>query len=507
VSEAVLELIRRIERLEKELNRSAVIEPSAGAGGGAPADATYLTLSTNATLSAERVATAGANIALSDGGAGGALGIAVSPQGPGSGLNADTVDGVQLAGLVQTSRTISPGVGLTGGGDLSANRTLAVNIPGLTEELTPDTADSIIVYDDSAGAHRRQTRQNFLGGLGSTGWPFANIITVDSTNVEADYSTIAAAISGASAGDAIILNAETFSENITLSKALTLIVPAGATITASSGNTVSVTASGVVIAGEGTIAQTSGGRALSVTGSCTVRGGVRLDGDTYDAYNDGGTINLVGAELVNGLLFGTFATCWYSYNGRVFGEGPSYVFPTNHFRSGSIPSGYSWAGSPFATPGTISYNFRGDWLRTFHAGTASGFLQKSVSSYIGSTLRCRIDVDNAVNGGLRVDDGASPTHLAELRLIHISGSTYLFRLSEDAGVSDATVYLTGSALTVQLLIVDVGGGSWRPFCYIVNETGQNTIIHQGTSVSWTIARAGIAVDNTGALIMDWFSIP
>jgi len=44
-----------------------------GGGGGAPTDASYLTLGTNGTLSAERVATAGLGITLTDGGAGSTL--------------------------------------------------------------------------------------------------------------------------------------------------------------------------------------------------------------------------------------------------------------------------------------------------------------------------------------------------------------------------------------------------------------------------------------------------
>lgn len=44
--------------------------------------------------------------------------------GASSGLDADTVDGVQAASLVQTSRTVTAGAGLTGGGALSSNITI-----------------------------------------------------------------------------------------------------------------------------------------------------------------------------------------------------------------------------------------------------------------------------------------------------------------------------------------------------------------------------------------------
>lgn len=47
--------------------------------------------------------------------------------GAGSGLDADLLDGVQGSGYVQTSRTLTAGDGLTGGGDLTANRSFAVD--------------------------------------------------------------------------------------------------------------------------------------------------------------------------------------------------------------------------------------------------------------------------------------------------------------------------------------------------------------------------------------------
>jgi hypothetical protein len=50
-------------------------EPAGGGGGGAPTNAQYVTLATNATLTQERVLTAGTGITLTDGGAGGNLTI------------------------------------------------------------------------------------------------------------------------------------------------------------------------------------------------------------------------------------------------------------------------------------------------------------------------------------------------------------------------------------------------------------------------------------------------
>jgi hypothetical protein len=69
-------------------------------------------------------------------------------------------------GAAAASTTIGAGTALTGGGDLSANRTLSLNIPGLTSESTPASGDEIVIYDASAAAHRRMTRSDFLAGMG-----------------------------------------------------------------------------------------------------------------------------------------------------------------------------------------------------------------------------------------------------------------------------------------------------------------------------------------------------
>lgn len=69
----------------------------------------------------------------------------------GSGL---TVVGTTLsansAGTVSTSRLVSAGTGLTGGGDLSADRTLSLSHLGL-EALTDPGDDRLFIWDDSAG--------------------------------------------------------------------------------------------------------------------------------------------------------------------------------------------------------------------------------------------------------------------------------------------------------------------------------------------------------------------
>ena len=53
--------------------------------------------------------------------------------GAGSGLDADKLDGVSSGSFVRTTRTISAGAGLTGGGALSGNSTISASIPSQPE--------------------------------------------------------------------------------------------------------------------------------------------------------------------------------------------------------------------------------------------------------------------------------------------------------------------------------------------------------------------------------------
>ena len=61
--------------------------------------------------------------------------------------------------------------GLTGGGDITASRSLSVDINGTTAETAIADADEILIYDSSATALRKMTKANFVSGLsiGSAG--------------------------------------------------------------------------------------------------------------------------------------------------------------------------------------------------------------------------------------------------------------------------------------------------------------------------------------------------
>jgi len=78
-------------------------------------------------------------------------------------------------GAAASATTISAGTGLSGGGSLAANRTLALDINGLTAESGVQDADLLAIHDSSAGALRKMTRANFLAGVGGESNTASNV--------------------------------------------------------------------------------------------------------------------------------------------------------------------------------------------------------------------------------------------------------------------------------------------------------------------------------------------
>lgn len=188
-----------------------------GSGTEAPASASYVVIGTNSTLTNERVLTAGTGLTLNDAGANNSVtlsiandavtmamlanidqnqvigrvaggtgdpkaltaaelvAIIVTADGPGSLIDADSVDGLQGANLVQTTRNINTAAGLEGGGTLSTDLTIGIAGGGVTnnmlqtmaqnrikgrfstgtgapEDLTPAQLVSIVTQADGAGS-------------------------------------------------------------------------------------------------------------------------------------------------------------------------------------------------------------------------------------------------------------------------------------------------------------------------------------------------------------------
>ncbi len=75
--------------------------------------------------------------------------------GSGSGLDADTVDGINGASLVQTSRTVTAGSGLTGGGALSSN--ITISHEDTSSQASVNNSGSTFIQDVTLDAYGHVT--------------------------------------------------------------------------------------------------------------------------------------------------------------------------------------------------------------------------------------------------------------------------------------------------------------------------------------------------------------
>lgn len=181
-----------------------------------------------------------------------------------------------------------------------------------TEPSSPNAED--IYLDDGSNTasgdpgFRRYTGsawEDIGGGGGSGGWPFAHVLTVSTTDPDADYSTIAAAITAAAAGDVILLDAETYSVAVTLNKNITLKGSAqGDTIITqgAAGVTLTISTAGAVVE-DLTVTNTFATgtvKAISITASCRLRNviaqstGAATTGEAI--FIDGATVDLINCE-------------------------------------------------------------------------------------------------------------------------------------------------------------------------------------------------------------------
>lgn len=197
---------------------------------------------------------------------------------------------------VSSTREVNSGSGLTGGGDLSANRTLSVDINGQTEDTTPDLAnDFVMTYDASASGLKKVKLSNIGGGS-------ALFLKMFGSGLDGDV-TISSNTS---------LSADTHYNNLTIDNGFVLttlnwrcFVKETATIngTLRSGTP---SGSGVTVAGAGGAggsgATTNGGAGGNITSSICGAGGAGGAG-SGGSGGAGGTTTAPTAQLGGSNLF------------------------------------------------------------------------------------------------------------------------------------------------------------------------------------------------------------
>ena len=76
-----------------------------------------------------------------------------------------TINSLNLEAMVPLTRLVETGTGLQGGGDLSQDRTISIDIASLQTTTVIANNDWVMIQLDGGG-YRKITRQNFVAGLG-----------------------------------------------------------------------------------------------------------------------------------------------------------------------------------------------------------------------------------------------------------------------------------------------------------------------------------------------------
>lgn len=201
----------------------------------------------------------------------------------------------------------------------------------------------------------------------------------------------------------------------------------------------------------------------------------------------------------------------------------SYGGILTHFTSASLPTGFSWAGSPFATPSTVNNNLYSDYLRLVQSSSTPTrhFLCKTISNSASSWqnrwIKGRFIAGGKVEIGFRVDDGTDNTY-AELFVNGAASDgtcTVTFRQRLGGGAvtttSVPTTFLANTAVELQLL--SYWSGSYYAFYgYLLSETGLGVNVSGFNTASLSgipaTGRVGVHFANTGLAnpgFVDWIN--
>lgn len=208
---------------------------------------------------------------------------------------------------------------------------------------------------------------------GGGGWPFDNVKTVSATDANADYTTIALAIAGASASDVILLDAETYTvtATITVNKAVTIIGHPGGTIVTTSTNSLAVftiTTAGaqlrnMTITNSGAGTSPSGvlwnvndvvleNLTVTKTGNPTINRGLWQYGGT-GAKIINCDVTVSGASITNAAYYNDIATASAEIRGGKF-SGTQYDIYSAEAGSTLVVNGVSLGSNIVSHAGTIT---------------------------------------------------------------------------------------------------------------------------------------------------------
>jgi hypothetical protein len=237
------------------------------------------------------------------------------------------------------------------------------------------------------------------------------------------------------------------------------------------------------------------------TGEQDFAGGIKTDDIAESTLGEGVTVD--GVLLKDSDVYADAAEAAgleFNIRTNLFEDGGELL---GHFR-GALPSGFSWTGSPFATP-TVTYS-AGSYAN-ISASTSGAFLQKSASGAVYVTAR--VAQFNALTEvGVRADDGTDDNYAELLMVSDASGVAQLVVRTRASGGTPAEVSFdygiaANQFLTIALNHRDTSGLVARSF--LVNEFGVG-FYFAGVTSSFTVARAGLVARSliaTRAMYVDW----
>jgi hypothetical protein len=168
-----------------------------------------------------------------------------------------------------------------------------------------------------------------------------------------------------------------------------------------------------------------------------------------------------------------------------------------HFQDTTIPTGYSWAGSPFATPGAgqVEFGNKGDYLVASSVG-ALAFMYRSVSVYLGRSISARVVMANGGDIGIRIDDGTDNNY-SELNLYHVGATNVTEARCRTRSGGGAVTTLHSSSFgdgeiprVITIIATNNAGQHIDNFGFI-NEAGGGLLVAASLSAAWSVTRAGL----------------
>jgi len=183
---------------------------------------------------------------------------------------------------------------------------------------------------------------------------------------------------------------------------------------------------------------------------------------------------------------------------------------TDHFRSGVIPTGFSWIadGTFNGTPAALDYDVQSTYLSAASDATPH-FLADAITVYDNQSMYARIRTGSTTEFGIRLDDGTNNNY-AEIILDPGVGNYVVdFRHRTGGGAVTDTpgpTVLTSEYVTVRLYWY---AASDTIYGYLIGEEGaiiNLTGFATGGALAWVPARVGFVVQVDGGYpgYCDWF---